>query len=425
MRRTMRRPSIGLAGLFAALLVAASAAPLYAVAEARLLATVVDEDGEPVAGVTATLRSSVGGFEMTATTDRKGRFRMLVVDATHPPYTMSLSKEGYVEVTGEVELRIGGTDHPEWVLPRLAPPPEAAEEKPLEGSAEAIELFNAGAALYNAGDRAGAVAKFEQALALDDDFAAALRLLAGLHLDGGQPARALELAERWTALEPASPEAALLRYDALVALGRGEAAAALLPGLLATAPGGEMALRLYNLGAETQRKGDEEDAIGWMEKAVAADPGFTQAWSALASLRLGAGRHQAAIDAADRVLAARPGDVEALTVQYEAHKALGDKARAEELLAQMSAASTDPQVLYRQGVAMFNAANVEGAVAALRQALAQDPDLAGAHYTLGLALLGQGQNAEARQHLERFVELAPNHPDAETARQMLEYVGGG
>jgi tetratricopeptide (TPR) repeat protein len=425
MRRTLTRPSIGVAGLLGALLVAASAAPLYAVAEARLLGSVVDEDGKPIEGVAVTLRSSVGGFEMTATTDRNGRFRMLVVDATHPPYTLTLAKEGYLEVSGEIELRVGGTNRPEYVMPKVAPPPEAPQEKPLEGSGEAVELFNAGAELYNAGDRAGAVAKFEQALALDADFVAALRLLGGMHLDGGQPQRALELAERWIGLEPANAEAALLRYDALVALGRGEEAAALMPGLIETAPGGEVALRLFNLGAETLRRGDEEAAIGWMEKAVAADPEFTEAWSALASLRLTEGRNQAAIDAADRVLAVRPGDVEALTVQYEAHKALGNKARADELLAQMGAASADPQVLYRQGVAMFNAANVEGAIAALRQALAQDPDLAGAHYTLGLALLGQGQNAEARQHLERFLALAPDHPDAETARQMLEYVGGG
>jgi tetratricopeptide (TPR) repeat protein len=74
---------------------------------------------------------------------------------------------------------------------------------------------------------------------------------------------------------------------------------------------------------------------------------------------------------------------------------------------------------------MFNASNVEGAIATLRQALEQDPDLAGAHYTLGLALLGQGQNADAQRHLERFLALSPDHPDAETARQMLQHLGSG
>lgn len=417
------RPSIGKAATFAAVLVLSSAAALFAVAEARLLATVVDQDGKPIEGVTATLRSSVGGFEMTATTDRKGRFLMLVVDASHPPYTLTLAKEGYYEVEGEVDIRPGGTNRPEFVVPEVVPV-EVPEEKPLEGSTEAIELYNAGAALYNAGDRAGAVAKFEQALALDDDFVDAMRLLGGLHLDGGQPARALELAERWLELEPGKTEAELLRFDALVDLQRGDEAAQLVPGLLGTVPGPELAPRLFNLGAETQRQGQDKDAIGWMEKAVEANPDFIEAWSALASLRLGEGRQEGAIEAADHVLAARPDDVEALTVQYEAHKALGHREQAEELLARMGQTSTDPQVLYRQGVAMFNASNVEGAVTALRQALAQDPDLAGAHYTLGVALLGQGQSDEAREHLERFIELSPDHPDAPTARQMLEYLGG-
>jgi len=420
---TRIRPFAG-AVLLGAALVLASAAALFAAAEARLLGTVVDEEGNPVEGVTATLRSSAAGFEMAETTDRRGRFTMMIVDATHPPYTLTLQKDGYHEVEGVVEIRSGGTNRPEFVLPKPAPAPEAPQEKPLEGSGEAIELYNAGAALFNAGDAAGAIAKFEEAIAIDDDFVAALRLLGGLQLDGGRPERALDLAERWLELEPDSPEAALLRYDALVALGRDQEAAAALPALMETASGQELALRLYNVGADVQRKGDEEAAIGWMEKAVAADPEFTRAWSALASLRLTAGRQQAAIEAADKVLAVSPGDVEALTVQYEAHKALGDKERADELLAQMQATSADPQVLYRQGVAMFNASNVEGAIATLRQALEQDPDLAGAHYTLGLALLGQGQNADAKQHLERFLELSPDHPDAAAAREMLEYLGG-
>lgn len=420
----MRTQSIGKAAALAAALVMTTAAALFAAAEARLLATVVDEQGNPVEGATAILTSSAAGFEMTATTDEKGRFRMMIVDATHPPYTLTLTKEGYHEVSGEVQIRPGGTNRPEFVLPKPAPAPDAPQEKPLEGSGEAIELYNAGAALYNQGDRAGAIAKFEEAIALDDDFVAAIRLLGGLQLDAGQAARALELAERWLELEPGSAEAALLRYDALLALDRDDEAQALLPGLIETASGRELALRLFNVGADVQRKGDEEAAIGWMEKAVAADAEFTEAWSALASLRLTEGRHQAAIEAADRVLAVKPGSVEALTVQYEAYKALGDKARADQLLAQMTATSADPEVLYRQGVAMFNASNVEGAIAALRQALEQKPDHAGAHYTLGLALLGEGENAEAKQHLERFLALSPDHPDAETARQMLQHLGG-
>lgn len=418
----MRTMTIGKAALLAATLVLVSAAAVFAAAEARLLATVVDEDGNPVEGAEATLTSSAAGFEMTATTDRKGRFRMMIVDATHPPYTLVLVKEGYHEVEGEVDIRAGGTNRPEFVLPKVQMV-EVEEEAPLEGSSEAIELFNAAATLYNQGDRAGAIAKFEEALALDDDFVDALRLLADLHLAGGNAARALELAERWNQLEPGKAEAALIRFDALIELDRSEEAAALVPALLESAPGAELSRRLYNLGAETQRKGDEEAAITWMEQAVEADPSFVEAWSALASLRLAESLHEGAIDAAAQVLAARPDDVEALTVQYEAHKALGNGERAEELLAQMGATSTDPDVLYRKGVAMFNASNVEGAVATLRQALEQEPDLAGAHYTLGLALLGQGANAEARQHLERFLELSPDHADAPTARQMLEYLG--
>jgi Flp pilus assembly protein TadD len=56
--------------------------------------------------------------------------------------------------------------------------------------------------------------------------------------------------------------------------------------------------------------------------------------------------------------------------------------------------------------------------------VAADPDLAGAHDTLGLALVNQGDNAGALRHLQRFLDLEPDHSDSEAARQMVEYLKG-
>ena len=36
----------------------------------------------------------------------------------------------------------------------------------------------------------------------------------------------------------------------------------------------------------------------------------------------------------------------------------------------------------------------------------------------------EGANAEAVKHLERFVQLAPNDPDAATAEKILKYLKG-
>ncbi len=59
------------------------------------------------------------------------------------------------------------------------------------------------------------------------------------------------------------------------------------------------------------------------------------------------------------------------------------------------------------------------AVAAFRGALAYHPDFPDAHYHLALALEQLGEPAEAREHWQRFLELAPESPWAETARQRV------
>ena len=394
--------------------------PLAAAAEARYRGTVVDEQGSPVEGVRVTIASQSAGTEVTETTDEKGNFTILIVDATHPPYTLKLEKEGYLTVEGPIEVEIGSLKRREFTMPK------AAEEAPAPGagSSEAIELYNAGAALYNQGDAEGAIRKFEAAVEIDPDFVAAWQRLATLTAANGEYETTLTATDRWLEIEPESQEARLLRYDALIELGREAEAKKLMDGLLASGGGPELAKRLFNLGVSTKKQGDEEVALGYFERAVEADPGFIEGWLTLASLRLTEGRHEEAIDATEKVLQARPGDGEALTIQYEATKALGQTERAAELLEKMGATSDDPQVLYRRGVAMFNASNYADAIETLGKAIEGDPDLARAHYVLGLALINRGDEEAALEHLRRFLELAPDDPDAGSARAMLDHLEG-
>jgi tetratricopeptide (TPR) repeat protein len=62
------------------------------------------------------------------------------------------------------------------------------------------------------------------------------------------------------------------------------------------------------------------------------------------------------------------------------------------------------------------------AVAALREAVKQDPDSAGIHYRLGLAYLKNGDELEARQTLQRVLTLDPKFPAAADVRKALASV---
>jgi len=59
------------------------------------------------------------------------------------------------------------------------------------------------------------------------------------------------------------------------------------------------------------------------------------------------------------------------------------------------------------------------AVRELRQLVADDPENAAALTNLGVVLMQQGRAAEARQHLEQALRLAPGLPQAEQALQAI------
>ena len=50
-----------------------------------------------------------------------------------------------------------------------------------------------------------------------------------------------------------------------------------------------------------------------------------------------------------------------------------------------------------------------------------DPTLARAHFLLGMALFNTDRADEGLIHLKKFIELAPDDPDAEIARGLLSY----
>lgn len=61
-------------------------------------------------------------------------------------------------------------------------------------------------------------------------------------------------------------------------------------------------------------------------------------------------------------------------------------------------------------------------VEAYRRALAADPDYWLAHYHLGSTLYYDGEQAAAKEHFRRVVELKPDHPDR---AQLEEMMAGG
>lgn len=413
--------------LAAALLLAAGfSGALRAAEEGRLLGTVTDEAGAPLADVDVLVNSPGFKYEQKRKSDKKGQFTILVLDGTKE-YQIKLSKEGYVPLEAPLRFKIGETIRQSYPLPKAQAPKPAAEEKgpqQLSGESQAINVFNEGVLAFQGGDAATAVAKFQQAAELDPKQAAAWAALADLQLDQKKYAEAAAAAEKYLELKPGDPRGLRVRYDAYKGAGNKEKATAALDALTQGDPGRETAIRVYNEGAEATRRNDNAAAAAYLKRALEADPTFDQAYSALTGLYLTRKNFKEAAELSEAWLAKQPTSLEALTVRYEAYKGMGNQSKAKEALAAMTAADQggDPDTFFRQGVSLFNANNFAQAKAAFERVLAAEPNHAKAHYMLGLVYSNAGESAKAKEFLTKFVKLAPNDPDASAAKEMLEYL---
>jgi tetratricopeptide (TPR) repeat protein len=419
MIRNLRALSLALLAAFA---LAASA---HAVGEGRVIGTVTDDKGAPLGGVKVSFTRPGTDYKQEKTTDDKGKFSLLVLDATQE-YTIRLDKEGYQSYEEVLKPKAQDTMRISYQLGKLVPVaagPSSEEVKELEGKNQAVTDFNEGVNLLRSNDLKSAAAKFEAATQGDPKLAPAYGALADIYAELGKNAEALAAADRFLELEPGNVRGLRVRFDALKAMGDKAKTDQALDALAAVDKSRETAVRIYNLGAESSRSGDRDGAIAYLKKAIEVDPTLDQAYSALGQVYMVKKSYKEAVASLEPLLARDPQNLEALTIRFEALKAAGDKegAKAAEAAMKTAQASQSPETLYKQGVAQYNSNNLVSAIETLERAVSVDPKHAKAHYMLGLAYAGS-DTAKAKDHLQKFLELAPNDPDAAAAKEMLTYM---
>lgn len=415
---------LALAGL---LLLTSVPRTAQAAGEGRLLGTVLDEAGAPLPDVLVTVsREGAANYKQEKKSDKRGQFTIIVLDAT-VPYKFTLAKEGFLTLEQEIKLKLEDTMRQSFTLlpaKAVAPKMSAEELAKLEGKNQAIAAFNEGVAAFNAKDMGLAAEKFRQAVELDPTIVQAHAALGEAYMDLAKWPEALVAIDKFLELSPGDKRGLQDRYDILKELGDKPKASAALDALVAADPSRDTAVRVFNLGAEASRAGETDAAIAHLERALSIDPTLDPAASALGSLYLKKKDYPKALGFAEKVLVAKPGDLEAMTLRYETYRAMGDKAKATEAQAAMQAASaaSTPEELYKQGVALYNANNSVAARATFEQLVARDPNHAKGHFLLGNILVATGENAAAKEHLQKFLDLAPNDSEAATAKEMLAYL---
>ena len=401
-------------------------ATAHAVGEGRIIGTVLNPEGKPIPDIKITLTRPGTNFKMDRVTDKNGKFTLLILDATQE-YVLQMEKSGYDPYQETVKPKPGDVLRLTYTLtetkPQAATGPSEAEVKKLEGENAAVAAFNEGVTTLQSNNLAGAEAKFREATTLNPSLAPAFGALAEVLSEQKKHAEALATAERYLELEPGAVRGLRVRFDATRALGDKAKLGPALDALVAGDKSRETAVRIYNLGAETSRAGDRDGAVAYFKRAIEVDPTLDQAYTAMGQVLVVKKSFKEAAQAVEPVLARNPKNLEALTIRYEALKAAGDKAGATAAQEAMKAAqaSMNPEDLFKQGVALYNANNMVDAVEAFSMALTVNPKHAKSHYMLGLAYAGTDA-AKAKEHLTKFLELAPNDPDAAQAKEMLSYL---
>ena len=315
------------AAYIALLLTIVLAGSLQAAEEGRLLVTVLDDEtSTPIDGASVVLVRPGTSYKLEKKTDKKGQAQLLVLDATQN-YQIRAEKDGYNPFEGPVKPKIADTIRLTFTLTKAAPAaanPNAPQE--LTGTDKAILAYNDGVEKLKAGDLAGALPKFEEAVKENPELPEAQSALSDVYMELKRYGDALTAADRYLALKPGDVRGLRNRYDALNAAGDGEKAKEALEALRAADPKSpETAVRYFNEGAARTRNGQYDEAAVFFEKVVEIAP--------------------------------------------------------------------------------------------------EDPKFAKAHYVLGLSYAkDDAKKAQAREHLQTFLRLAPADSDAETAKQMLDYL---
>ncbi len=171
------------------------------------------------------------------------------------------------------------------------------------------------------------------------------------------------------------------------------------------------------------KAGKKEEARAKFAEAAEAKPDLTQAWAALAQLDYEAGDCQKGLDAAKKCLDLDDESVQCLAVATNATKVLGLTDEHEKYLARYQEMNPeDPATLFNQAAGFLNKMDDEHARPLLEQCLQVDPDYGKCLFEYGMLLLRSGDMAGAKAQLEHYLEVAPQGPEAETARETLKYL---
>lgn len=380
--------------------------------ESVVIGKVVDQQDEKVGGAQVTVTAAEGDFRAEATADEDGVFTLRITDPVGE-YVFHVEAAGYAPFEGKVPLQAGEEANLGFQLL------DAATGR----KQDAIKAFNTGAQSFNMNDFAAAKEKFLEATELDPEMVEPYQGLAEIYYREKSYDEATAAIDKVLAAKPDDTSVLSLAYTIYRETGNRERTEELIDALGKTSKAGPLARQIYNEGVAAVQKGDNETAIERFRRASALDPKLAPAYSGEATILYNEERYDEAVAALDKLFAVEPDNRQGRRVRYLVYDAMGDRAKAAEALDAYLEVDVDGavDVMYQRADMDFRDGKTAQAIAALEKILGLKPDMARAHYTLGLCYTSSDK-VKAKKHLEKFLELAPDDPEASSAKEILSYM---
>jgi Flp pilus assembly protein TadD len=172
-----------------------------------------------------------------------------------------------------------------------------------------VEAYNAGAALANSGDHAGALAKFEEAVAARPDLIAGWNALAKTSLRLQKHARAISAAKKALEFDDEDPDMWAVLFAAYTATGDKANAAIAEKKMPANASS------LFNQAARLINEGKDSDAEAVLKQAVTLDAKMAIAHYELAMVYVRTGQTAEARASLNKYLELEPNGKDAPTAK--------------------------------------------------------------------------------------------------------------
>ncbi|MCC6209125.1 MAG: tetratricopeptide repeat protein [Gammaproteobacteria bacterium] len=274
------------------------------------------------------------------------------------------------------------------------------------------EMFAQAVYLQQAGRLAEARALCEKILGRDARDARAMHLLATLERQAGRHDVALEWLTRARRIDVSSAPITCDLARCCCMLGRCDEAAGYFEAVLVAQPGHVESW--FNLGNVQLTRGRLEDAVRCFRQVLSLRPELAAAYQNLGLSLFRLGRLHEAADCYQRLLATAPGSVDAHLGLGLVHGAAGNFAAAAADFERARALNPDnPLAHYHLGLAYFNLGRMQESLAAFERAIALRPDYLEAYINRANALIRLVRLDEAveacRQALGRRPDSAEAH----------------